>query len=57
MWACTTMTVGGQLVGVRKFEIVAPDGKSMGEAAPRDAGVAAPVDAGGDAPARNDASP
>jgi hypothetical protein len=27
-WACTTMTVGGQLVGVRKFEIVPPDGGS-----------------------------
>jgi hypothetical protein len=23
-WTCTTMTVGGQLVGVRQFEIVAP---------------------------------
>jgi len=27
MWTCTTMTVGGQLVGVRKFEIVKPDAK------------------------------
>lgn len=25
-WACTTMTVGGQLVGVRKFEVVRPAG-------------------------------
>ena len=27
-WACTTMTVGGQLVGVRRFEIVAAGGAS-----------------------------
>jgi Family of unknown function (DUF5924) len=38
-WACTTMTVGGQLVGVRKFEIVTPDGKPAGDAAPIDAGA------------------
>jgi hypothetical protein len=25
-WTCTTMTVGGQLVGVRKFAVVTPDG-------------------------------
>lgn len=59
-WTCTTMTVGGQLVGVRKFEIVTPEGKSHEEAAPlaSDAGVAAPPrDAGADAPARADASP
>jgi hypothetical protein len=39
------MTVGGQLVGVRKFEIVTPDGKSVEDA------PAVPGDAGGDAPA------
>jgi hypothetical protein len=27
-WMCTTWTVGGQLVGIRKFEIVTEDGKS-----------------------------
>jgi len=44
-WACTTMTIGGQLVGVRKFEIVTPDGKPA-RAKARDA--AAPSDAGTD---------
>lgn len=49
-WACTTMTVGGQLVGVRKFVLVTPDGKTGEEPAraadegsddaPRDAGAA-----------------
>ncbi|HEX2685646.1 MAG TPA: DUF5924 family protein [Kofleriaceae bacterium] len=42
-WTCTTMTTGGQLVGVRRFEIVTADGKPGGtspeEAAPGDAGV------------------
>jgi hypothetical protein len=40
-WACTTMTEGGQLVGVRKFEIVTAEGKSVDDAAPvpSDAGV------------------
>nr|MBA3538670.1 hypothetical protein [Deltaproteobacteria bacterium] len=28
-WSCVTLTVGGQLVGVRKFEVLTPDGKSM----------------------------
>lgn len=27
-WACETFTLGGQLVGVRKFEVVALDGKT-----------------------------
>ena len=53
-WACTTMTVGGQLVGVRKFTVVRLDGKPVEEppSAPRDAGPdAAPrADAGADAP-------
>ena len=59
MWACTTMTVGGQLVGVRKFEIVAPAGKPAAPAAPTasDAGVdAPPLDAGRAPPVRGDAS-
>jgi len=43
-WACTTMTVGGQLVGVRKFEIVTPDGKSVEDA------PVVPGDAGADPP-------
>jgi hypothetical protein len=42
-WACTTLTEGGQLVGVRKFEIVTAEGKSVEDAA------AAPGDAGVDA--------
>jgi len=59
MWTCTTMTAGGQLVGVRKFEIVKPEAKpdikpavkSSAAAPARDAGVVAPIDAGADAPA------
>ncbi len=55
-WACTTWTVGGQLVGVRKFQVVTKDGTTA-ELAPlplggNDAGVG---DAGTDAPARVDA--
>jgi hypothetical protein len=53
-WSCTTMTVGGQLVGVRKFTVVTPDGRPLEEPlrAPRDAAPdAAPrTDAGADAP-------
>jgi hypothetical protein len=57
-WTCTTMTLGGQLVGVRKFDVVSIDGATAdparGSAAgpasrpPRDAGVrdAEPRDAG-----------
>ncbi len=54
-WACTTMTVGGQLVGVRKFQIVAPDGTSTRLPAPSGSDVrATPPD---DAPAARDATP
>jgi len=53
MWACTTYTVGGQLVGVRKFEVLTKEGAST-EAArpPGDAGVvdAVPADAADAAP-------
>jgi hypothetical protein len=58
-WACTTMTVGGQLVGVRKFEIVTPEGKSTEETAPPASkpGGALPRDAGTDAPTRDGAAP
>jgi uncharacterized protein DUF5924 len=51
-WACTTMTVGGQLVGIRRFEIVTADGKSADDPAgvPGDAGIDAPA-AGRDATA------
>jgi hypothetical protein len=28
LWSCTTVTVGGQLVGVRKFEVLTAEGKS-----------------------------
>jgi hypothetical protein len=46
-WACTTMTVGGQLVGVRKFEVVRPGGTPAGDTAGGgDASVALPIDAG-----------
>lgn len=43
-WACATYTVGGQLVGVRKFHVVGPDGQATPAPkpetpAPRDAGV------------------
>ncbi|HEU4728034.1 MAG TPA: DUF5924 family protein [Kofleriaceae bacterium] len=57
-WACTTMTVGGQLVGVRKFEVVTAEGKSVDEAPiSRDAGTdAAPRDAAAAPPARDDSS-
>ncbi len=47
-WSCTTYTLGGQLVGVRKFEVLTADGKSIEElAVPGDAGTgdAAPTDA------------
>ena len=38
-WSCTTYTLGGQLVGVRKFEVLTADGKSIEElAVPGDAG-------------------
>ncbi len=30
-WTCTTRTVGGQLVGVRKFEVLTWDGRSVEE--------------------------
>jgi len=58
-WACTTMTVGGQLVGVRKFEIVTPEGRSTEETAPPASkpGGALPRDAGTDAPTRDGAAP
>ncbi|MEJ7600306.1 MAG: DUF5924 family protein [Kofleriaceae bacterium] len=45
-WSCTTMTVGGQLVGVRKFEVVGKSVVVTPEGAPIDAGVALPSDAG-----------
>jgi hypothetical protein len=35
-WACTTMTVGGQLVGVRKFEVVKADAPPGGPPTPSD---------------------
>ena len=38
-WICKTMTKGGQLVGLRKFEIIAADAPGGGLAAPTDAGV------------------
>jgi hypothetical protein len=44
MWACETYTAGGQLVGVRKFEVLTQDGRSaldttQPSTAPRDAGT------------------
>lgn len=42
-WSCTTWTIGGQLVGIRKFEVVTADGVSIDdEAPPGDAGVDGP---------------
>jgi len=49
-WSCTTLTVGGQLVGVRKFEVigrgavVGPTDETPGT--PGDAGVGSASDAG-----------
>jgi hypothetical protein len=51
-WACITYTVGGQLVGVRKFEVLTKAGASVEEApvtAPPEAGADAGADATGDA--------
>ena len=31
MWTCTTMTLGGQLVGLRKFEVLTAEGQSIEE--------------------------
>jgi hypothetical protein len=59
-WACTTFTIGGQLVGVRKFEVLTATGESVSDRpVPVDAGVDAPVDAGvaPDAPPPADAPP
>lgn len=33
-WACTTYTVGGQLVGVRKFEVLTKEGVTVPEGTP-----------------------
>jgi hypothetical protein len=52
-WACETWTVGGQLVGVRKFEVLTASGASIDDAPanpPGDAGVGdAPASTPGDA--------
>jgi hypothetical protein len=49
-WACETYTAGGQLVGLRKFEVVAPDnaGAGAGSASPKPDSTSgpAPGDAG-----------
>ena len=56
-WFCKTLTIGGQLVGVRKFEVLTAQGKTAEEvqAPPGDAGVDAPppgdAGTGDDAPA------
>ncbi|MDB4958185.1 MAG: hypothetical protein JWO36_5754 [Myxococcales bacterium] len=44
IWSCETFTVGGQLVGLRKFEVLTAEGRSIEDApppppAPTDAGV------------------
>jgi hypothetical protein len=42
LWSCTTITVGGQLVGVRKFEVLTPEGRStLGSSESTGAGSAA----------------
>jgi len=38
MWACITYTTGGQLVGVRKFEVLTVEGKHQGEGEPAGVG-------------------
>ncbi|MGN6106684.1 MAG: DUF5924 family protein [Kofleriaceae bacterium] len=49
-WSCTTYTENGQLVGVRKFEVLTKDGLPAG-AAPSSPPSEPPGDAGVDAPA------
>jgi hypothetical protein len=41
-WACTTYTLGGQLVGVRKFEVLKKDGSTSETPAPVGSGSATP---------------
>jgi hypothetical protein len=39
-WTCETFTLGGQLVGLRKFVVLTPEGRSLEETqVPTDAGV------------------
>jgi hypothetical protein len=45
-WSCTTLTVGGQLVGVRKFEVVGKSAVVTPEGTAVDAGVGTASDAG-----------
>ena len=45
LWSCTTMTVGGQLVGVRRFEVLTPEGRSTLDA-PTPVGSGAAVGSG-----------
>jgi hypothetical protein len=47
-WSCTTLTVGGQLVGVRKFEVVGKSAVVTPEGTTVDAGVGSATDAGVD---------
>ena len=46
MWACTTFTIGGQLVGVRKFEVLTKTGESVGDAPRTGSGSASGGSAG-----------
>jgi hypothetical protein len=46
MWACTTYTLGGQLVGVRKFEVLTRTGESVGDAPEAGSGSAGSGSAG-----------
>lgn len=70
MWACTTFTLGGQLVGVRKFEVLTKTGESIEDrptpatppgTASKDAGPEAGpgsgIDGGADASGQPDAAP
>jgi hypothetical protein len=72
MWSCTTYTLGGQLVGLRKFEVLTATGASIedatappGPSIPSDAGVpdarppdaVAPPDVRIEPDAASDASP
>jgi len=45
-WSCTTYTEGGQLVGVRKFEVLTKEGTSIEDQPPPQVPPVAPADGG-----------
>ena len=46
MWSCATFTVGGQLVGLRKFEVLTTEGRSIEDAPPPPPPPTVPQDSG-----------